>query len=355
MASGTKSKVVLIEEAAAKAQAKADKAAGVKTTGTQTGATSVKTATSTPTGTLDTAAYVPVGGNSGGGVGAGSTEEFEKLKKVQGDATNFDNSNSAYASDAAGGTGSYSVYGNATVNPYSNAYAAYQTAMGKVKEAQLGQLNTEYNNQQKSIEGAYQTLGRNAYINYMQRAKSNNQAASNMGANRTGMAENMRTANAADYNRSVGNAGAYRQTQLSNAENAYNSSVAGVENEYATNMANAENEYRQLEIQRQNELADLQSQLDFQAQQNALDREQQAKEADRAYQQQVQQWQDQKYAQQFSNWTNKIDQYTTKAQVENAKNALKDAKSNGSLDPWQAEYYNDMMDMLNIKKASLKK
>ena len=53
--------------------------------------------------------------------------------------------------------------GNATINPYSNAYNAYQTSMNKVKESQLGQANTEYNNQQKQIEGTYQNLGRNAY------------------------------------------------------------------------------------------------------------------------------------------------------------------------------------------------
>lgn len=245
--------------------------------------------------------------------------------------------------------------GNASINPYTNAYTAYQTAMGKVKNAQIGQLNTEYNNQQKQIEGNYQNLGRNAYVTYMQRAKGNDQAVSNMGANRTGMAENMRTANAVDYNRSIGNAGAYRQAQLSNAENAYNSSVAGVENEYATNMANSENQYRQLEINRQNELADLQQQLDFQASENAKDRAQQAKEADRAYQQQVLEYQDQKNQTEFTNWYNTVDKYTSKKQVDKAISALEKAKKSGTLNKWQTAYYSTMIDTLKIKKSTLKK
>ena len=244
--------------------------------------------------------------------------------------------------------------GNASTNPYSNAFQAYQTNLNKVKDSQIGQLNTEYNNQQKQIDSAYQNLNRNAYVSYMQRALKNRQSVSNMGANRTGMAENMNTANAVDYNRSIGNVGAYRQAQLSNAENAYNSNVANVNNEYATNLANAENQYAQLEIARQNELADLQQQQEWQAEENAKDRAQTAADADRAYQQQIQQFQDQKYADRFQIFTNTVSQYNTTAKVDKAIKNLQKQKSNGKLTGWKKEYYSEMISYLKAQKATLK-
>lgn len=245
--------------------------------------------------------------------------------------------------------------GNATINPYSNAYNAYQTSMNKVKESQLGQANTEYNNQQKQIEGAYQNLGRNAYQTYMQRQLQNRQALSNMGANRTGMAENMQTANAVDYNRSIGNTNAYRQAQLSNAENAYNTNVANINNEYDTKMAEKENEYANLGIQRQNELEDLQKQLDFQAKENALDRQLQVSDTQRAYEQQRQALRDSKYEQRFNAFVNTIGRYSSVKSVDKAISDLKKAKKNGTLKGWKKEYYTEMMNYLKAQRTVAKK
>lgn len=245
--------------------------------------------------------------------------------------------------------------GNANINPYHNAFEAYQTSMNKVKEAKTGQLQTEYNQQQEQINGAYQNMGRNAYVTYMQRQLQNRNAASNMGANRTGAAENMNTANMVDYNRSVGNAGAYKQNQLSNAENAYNSKLAGVESDYDTDLAAKEWEYQNKAIERENELADLQANLDFQAKENALDRAQSAKEADRAYKLQKQSFTDQRYENSFSNWANTIGRYTSAKSVDKAIKRLKDAKKSGKLKGWRKEYYSDMMSYLRAQKTVAKK
>lgn len=244
--------------------------------------------------------------------------------------------------------------GNANINPYHNAFEAYQTSMNKVKEAKTGQLQTEYNQQQEQINGAYQNMGRNAYVTYMQRQLQNRNAASNMGTNRTGAAENMNTANMVDYNRSVGNAGAYKQNQLSNAENAYNSKLAGVESDYDTDLAAKEWEYQNKAIERENELADLQTNLDFQAKENALDRAQSAKEADRAYRLQKQSFTDQRYENSFSNWANTIGRYTSVKSVDKAIEKLKDAKKSGKLKGWKKEYYSDMMSYLRAQKTVIK-
>jgi ribosomal protein S21 len=268
---------------------------------------------------------------------------------VSGVNTTATQTGNASVTPQTGGTG------NANINPYHNAYEAYQTSMGKVKDAQTGQANTEYNQQQQQIAGQYNNMGRNAYVTYMQRIRQNQNAASNMGANRTGMAENMQTANMADYNRSVGNAGAYRQAQLSNAENAYNSKLAGIETDYAKDLANAENEYAQAEIARNNELSDLQTNLDFQAQQNALDREQSAFEADRAYKQQVQAQRDKRYETRFNSWVETIGRFDSVKSVDKAIKKLKDQKKSGKLTGWRKEYYSDMMSYLRAQRTAAKK
>lgn len=238
--------------------------------------------------------------------------------------------------------------GNANINPYHNAFEAYQTSMNKVKDAQTGQLNTEYNNQQKQIEGAYQNLNRNAYVTYMQRQLQNRNAASNMGTNRTGAAENINTANMVDYNRSVGNLGAYRQTQLSNAENAYNSNLANINNEFDTNMAERQMQYENMGIQRQQELEDLQTNLDFQAKENALDRAQTAKDANRAYQQK-------KYDDRFSAWSDTIGRYDTVAKADKAIKKLQQKKKAGTLSGWQKEYYTEMLNYLRAQRTVARK
>lgn len=244
--------------------------------------------------------------------------------------------------------------GNASTNPYSNAYETYKTNLGKVKEAQIGQLDTEYNRQKEQIEGAYQGMNRNAYVTYMQRALQNRNAASNMGVNRTGMQENMNTANAVDYNRSVGNLGAYRVNQLSDAENAYNSRLADLNAQYDTQFANADLQGQAADIGRQNELSDLQQQQAFTAAENAKDRQQQALDAQRAYDLQVKQYQDEKNKWNFDNYiTNTVNRYTTVKQVNNAIDKWKDRKKSGDLNNWQTAYYNQAMQQLNMQKAEL--
>lgn len=259
-----------------------------------------------------------------------------------------DTANPAQNSQAGGN-------GNATTNPYSNAFQTYKTNLEKVKNEKTGQLDTEYNRQQEQINSAASGLNRNAYVTYMQRQIQNRNTASNRGASRTGYAENMQTANAVDYNRSLGNIGAYRTNQLSNAENAYNSNRANIDAQFDTDLMNAENEYAQLDIGRQNELADLQQQQQWQANENALDRQQQAKEADRAYQMQVKQFNQQKYETKFNNWYNTLDQYTNKKSVDKAIKKLRNAKKNGTLKPWQSEYYSSLMSSLRTKRNTLKK
>ena len=237
--------------------------------------------------------------------------------------------------------------GNASTNPYSNAYETYKTNMDKVKESQIGQLNTEYNQQQKQIEGAYQGLNRNAYVTYMKRNLANRNAASNMGVNNSGMAENMQTANAVDYNRSVGNVGAYRVNQMSNAENAHNANVAGVEQEHASDLANMQNQYALAEIARQNELEDLRSQQEFQAGENAKDREQSAKESERAYQQQ-------RYQDSFKVFSETIDGWSTK-RINNYIKSLQKKYKQGKLTGWQKEYYHEIIMSLRAQRAQNKR
>lgn len=233
--------------------------------------------------------------------------------------------------------------GNAITNPYSNAYETYKTNLGKVKQEQLGQLNTEYNQQQKQIQGNYNNLNRNAYVSYMQRALANRNAASNMGVTNNGMGENMQTANAVDYNRSVGNIGAYRVGQLSNAENAYNANVANTNIQYETDLNNMQNQYAQAEIARKNELADLKSQQKFQAKENAKDRRQSAREANESLRAT-------RYQNRFQVFTDTINGYqSTKAIDKKIKN-LQKAKKNGTLKGWQKEYYSDMMSYLRAQR-----
>ena len=244
--------------------------------------------------------------------------------------------------------------GNASTNPYSNAYQTYKTNLGKVKEAQIGQLDTEYNRQKEQIEGAYQGMNRNAYVTYMQRALQNRNAASNMGVNRTGMQENMNTANAVDYNRSVGNLGAYRVNQLSDAENAYNSRLADLNAQYDTQFANADLQGQIADIGRQNELADLQQQQEFTASENAKNREQQALDAQRAYDLQVRQYQDDKNKWNYENYVaNTVNRYTSVKQVDNAIKKWQDAKKAGNLNNWQTAYYSQAMAQLRLQKAEL--
>ena len=237
--------------------------------------------------------------------------------------------------------------GNATTNVYNNAFQTYRTNLGKVKDAQIGQLNTEYNNQQRQIEGAYQNLNRNAYVSYMQRNLQNRQSASNMGVNRNGMGENMNTANAVDYNRSVGNLGAYRVGQLSNAQNQYNSNVATVENQYANDLNQMQQHYRDLNIARQNELADLQSQQRFQASESAKDRRQSAREAQQSLNATRQQ-------NRFQVFADTISGYRTVKSVDKAIKNLKAAKKNGTLSGWQKEYYSDMLSYLRAQRNVVK-
>lgn len=233
--------------------------------------------------------------------------------------------------------------GNANINPYNNAYESYKTNLRKSKEAQLGQLKTEYNQQQNQIEGNYQNLNRNAYVTYMQRQLANRQAASNMGVSRDGAAENMQTANAVDYNRSVGNLGAYRVAQLSNAENAYNTNVANVRNDYAKQFAEANLARDNANIARRNELADINSQQAFTAKQNSLDRKQQAYEANRTFKAN-------KMENKFKIFQDTISGYGTVKSVNKAIKSLQTAKKNGTLKPWQREYYSEMMYTLKMQK-----
>lgn len=238
--------------------------------------------------------------------------------------------------------------GNANINPYNNAYETYKTNMEKVKGTQMGQLNTEYNQQQKQIQGAANSLNRNAYVTYMQRNLANRNAAANMGVARNGMGENMQTANAVDYNRSVGNVGAYRTTQLSNAENAYNSNVAGVNTQYDTDLANMQNQYAMAEIARQNELADLASSQEFQAAENAKDRKQSAYEANQNLKTTREQ-------NRFQVFVDTISGYTTTKQIDSKIKQLKTAKKNGTLKGWQKEYYSDMLSYLRAQRNVIKR
>lgn len=233
--------------------------------------------------------------------------------------------------------------GNASTNPYNNLYESYKTNMEKSKQAKIGQLDTEYNNQQKQIEDAYKGLNRNAYVSYMQRVLANRNAASNMGANRTGMAENMQTANAVDYNRSVGNLGAYRQSQLSNAENAYNTNKFNIEDEYASDLAKQQAYYKQLEQQRKDELADLKSQQEFTAAENAKDRKQSAYEA-------AQSLKNTKRANRFQVFADTISGYQSTKAIDKKIKQLKDAKRGGTLKGWQKEYYSEMMSYLKAQR-----
>lgn len=244
--------------------------------------------------------------------------------------------------------------GNASTNPYSNAYQTYKTNLGKVKEAQIGQLDTEYNRQKEQIEGAYQGMNRNAYVTYMQRALQNRNAASNMGVNRTGMQENMNTANAVDYNRSVGNLGAYRVNQLSDAENAYNSRLADLNAQYDTQFANADLQGQIADIGRANELADLRQQQKFTASENAKNREQQTLDANRAYALQKRTYQDEKNRWNYENYVaNTVGRYTTVKQVDNAIKKLQDRKKAGKLNNWQTAYYSQAMSQLRTQKSEL--
>ena len=233
--------------------------------------------------------------------------------------------------------------GNANINPYQNAYETYKTNMGKVKDAQVGQLNTEYNQQQKQIQGAVNNLNRNAYVTYMQRNLANRNAAANMGVARNGMGENMQTANAVDYNRSIGNVGAYRTSQLSNAENAYNANVANANTQYESDLANMQNQYAQAEIARQNELADLASSQAFQASENAKDRKQSAYEANQSLNATRQQ-------NRFQVFADTISGYTTTKRIDAKIKQLKAAKKAGTLKGWQKEYYSDMMSYLRAQR-----
>lgn len=233
--------------------------------------------------------------------------------------------------------------GNANINPYTNAYETYKTNMGKVKDAQVGQLNTEYNQQQKQIQGAVDSLNRNAYVTYMQRNLANRNAAANMGVARNGMGENMQTANAVDYNRSIGNVGAYRTSQLSNAENAYNANVANANTQYESDLANMQNQYAQAEIARQNELADLASSQAFQASENAKDRKQSAYEANQSLNATRQQ-------NRFQVFADTISGYTTTKRIDAKIKQLKAAKKAGTLKGWQKEYYSDMLSYLRAQR-----
>ena len=233
--------------------------------------------------------------------------------------------------------------GNANINPYQNMYESYRTNMDKVKQAEQGQLNTEYNQQQKQIQGAVNNLNRNAYVTYMQRNLANRNAAANMGVARNGMGENMQTANAVDYNRSIGNVGAYRTSQLSNAENAYNANVANLNSQYENDYAQKQAYYNQLEQQRADELADLASSQAFQARENAKDRKQSAYEANQSLNATRQQ-------NRFQVFADTISGYTTTKRIDAKIKQLKAAKKAGTLKGWQKEYYSDMMSYLRAQR-----
>lgn len=233
--------------------------------------------------------------------------------------------------------------GNATTDPYNNAFQTYRTNLNKVKNEQVNQYNTEYNQQQKQIQGVYNSLNRNAYVNYMRRALANRNNASNMGVANNGMAENMQTANAVDYNRSVGNLGAYRVGQLSNAQNAYNANVANAEIQYNTDLNNMQNQYAQARIARNNELADLASQQRFQASENAKDRRQSAREANQSLRAT-------RYQNRFQVFADTISGYQSTKSIDKKIKSLKDAKKKGTLSGWQKEYYSDMMHYLRAQR-----
>lgn len=238
--------------------------------------------------------------------------------------------------------------GNANINPYQNAYESYKTNMGKVKDAQTGQLNTEYNQQQKQIQGAVDSLNRNAYVTYMQRNLANRNAAANMGVARNGMGENMQTANAVDYNRSIGNVGAYRTSQLSNAENAYNANLANINNEYEANMNKEQYEAAVRDQQRQDELDDLAAQQAFQASENAKDRAQSAYEAQQSLNATRQQ-------NRFQVFADTISGYTTIKRIDAKIKQLKAAKEAGTLKGWQREYYSEMLSYLRAQRNVVKR
>ena len=240
--------------------------------------------------------------------------------------------------------------GNATTNPYGNAFQTYKTNMEKSKNAQMGQLDTEYNRQKESIEGNANNLNRNAYVTYMQRNLANRDLISNLGAARSGLAEKINTANMADYNRSVGNVGAYRTTQLSDAENAYNQNRQNLENEYNNNLTEKEAEYENLRIGRENELADLQRNLDFTAAENAKDREQQAREAQQAYDQAEKQFIYQRQQDRFNTFTDTVSQYDTPQKAQDAITAYEKKRADGKLEPWEEEHYSDIMYYLRAQK-----
>ena len=247
--------------------------------------------------------------------------------------------------------------GNATTNPYGNAFQTYKTNMEKSKNAQMGQLDTEYNRQKESIEGNANNLNRNAYVTYMQRNLANRDAISNLGIARSGAAERMNTANMADYNRSVGNVGAYRTSQLSDAENAYNQNRQNLENEYNNNLTEKEAEYENLRIGRENELADLQRNLDFTAAENAKDREQQAREAERQIEIDRQNFdlakEESVYKRQqdrFNTFTDTVSQYDTPEKAEKAIKDLQAKEKAGKLEPWEQQFYGEMLMYLRTQK-----
>lgn len=275
-----------------------------------------------------------------GGGGSGGRSQAYDPKKINTTATQTGAKTIKTTSQTGGN-------GNATTNVYNNAFETYKTNQAKVRDAQLGQLNTEYNNQQKQIESAYNGLNRNAYVTYMRRNLANRNAASNMGVNNSGMAENMQTANAVDYNRSVGNIGAYRQAQMSNAENTYNSNVANVNQQYDSDINSMQNQYAQAEIARNNELADLQSSQRFQAAENAKDRKQTAYEANRTYKQN-------RYSNRFQVFQNTVGGYTTTKSIDKKIKSLKNAKKNGSLKGWQKEYYSEIMSTLRAQRNQIR-
>lgn len=279
------------------------------------------------------------GGVGAGGAGGTSAANAPK-KKIDTTATSAGKTSTKTTSQTGGN-------GNATTNVYNNAYETYKTNLNKVRDAQIGQLNTEYNNQQRQLEGAYQGLNRNAYVTYMKRNLANRNSASNMGVANNGMAENMQTANAVDYNRSVGNIGAYRTAQMSNAENAYNANVANVNTQYNTDLANMQNQYAQARIARNNELADLASQQKFQASENAKDRRQSAREANESLRATRQQ-------NRFQVFADTISGYRTVKSVDKAIKNLKTAKKNGTLSGWQKEYYSDMLSYLRAQRNVVK-
>lgn len=227
---------------------------------------------------------------------------------------------------------------NKTVtNPYNEAYNTYRTNMNKAKSAELGQLNTEYNNQKTQIEGNYGNLTRNAYVSYMNNNRANMIAQSNAGISNNGAAENMNTATATDYNRSIGNAGSYKMTQLSNAENSYNSSVADVNSRYAQDLAKARNEYNQMRIQQ-----------GFEARENAKNRRQTARLAEKEFRATRQ-------GNRFSVFQNTIAGFRTVKQINSTINRMKKAKKNGTLKGWERAYYTEIMYTLKARRTTLKK